>query len=93
MKISKISILVLATVLLAGCVTQGKDKQIVGSLLGAGLGGLAGSKIGGGKGQLAAVAVGTLAGDSLRAEETGVGVSVARTNRHNSTNQRLAPNN
>ncbi len=62
MKISKISVLVLATVLLAGCVTQGKDKQIVGSLLGAGLGGLAGSKIGGGKGQLAAVAVGTLAG-------------------------------
>ncbi|NQU61608.1 MAG: hypothetical protein HQ512_10810 [Rhodospirillales bacterium] len=65
MKTSKIAVLVLASVLLAGCVTQGKEKQFAGSLLGAGLGGFAGSKIGGGKGQLAAVAVGTLAGAVL----------------------------
>ncbi len=62
MKASKITAAVLALVLLAGCVTQGNDKKIAGTLLGAGLGGLAGSQIGGGKGQLAAVAVGTLAG-------------------------------
>jgi len=62
MKASKITAVVLATALTAGCVTQGNQKEIAGTLLGAGLGGLAGSKIGGGKGQLAAVAVGTLAG-------------------------------
>lgn len=62
MKISNISAMALVTVLLAGCVTEGKEKQLVGSLLGAGLGGFAGSKIGGGKGQLAAVAIGTLLG-------------------------------
>jgi len=62
MKTSKFAVLVLASALLAGCVTQGNEKKIAGSLLGAGLGGFAGSKIGGGKGQLAALAVGTLAG-------------------------------
>ncbi len=62
MKASKITAVVLATALMAGCVTQGNQKEFAGTLLGAGLGGLAGSKIGGGKGQLAAVAVGTLAG-------------------------------
>ncbi|HEX9703541.1 MAG TPA: RT0821/Lpp0805 family surface protein [Rhodospirillales bacterium] len=51
-----------ASVLLAGCVTDGNQKQLAGGLLGAGLGGFAGSKIGGGKGQLAAVAAGTLIG-------------------------------
>ena len=62
MKASKITAVVLATALMAGCVTQGNQKEFAGTLLGAGLGGFAGSKIGGGKGQLAAVAVGTLAG-------------------------------
>jgi len=58
----KITAAVVATALLAGCVTDGNQKEMAGTLLGAGLGGLAGSKVGGGKGQLAAVAVGTLAG-------------------------------
>ena len=62
MRRSKMMVLLLATVLLAGCVTEGNNKKLVGSILGAGLGGFAGSKIGGGKGQLAAVAIGTLAG-------------------------------
>ena len=62
MKASKVTAVVLATALMAGCVTQGNQKEFAGTLLGAGLGGLAGSKIGGGKGQLAAVAIGTLAG-------------------------------
>lgn len=62
MKASKITAVVLATALIAGCVTQGNQKEFAGTLLGAGLGGLAGSKIGSGKGQLAAVAIGTLAG-------------------------------
>lgn len=62
MRISKMMTMVLATVLLAGCVTEGNNKRLVGSLLGAGLGGYAGSNIGSGKGQLAAVAVGALLG-------------------------------
>lgn len=41
---------------------QGKEKQTVGTLAGAGLGALLGSQIGGGKGALAAIAIGTLAG-------------------------------
>ncbi|MBI2978842.1 MAG: glycine zipper 2TM domain-containing protein, partial [Rhodospirillales bacterium] len=59
---SKITAAAVATLLLGSCVTDGNQKEMAGTLLGAGLGGLAGSKIGSGKGQLAAVAVGTLAG-------------------------------
>ncbi|MBI2977590.1 MAG: glycine zipper 2TM domain-containing protein [Rhodospirillales bacterium] len=58
----KIAAVAVATLVLAGCVTDGNQKEMAGTLLGAGLGGLAGSKIGSGKGQLAAVAAGTLAG-------------------------------
>ena len=59
----------LAIVFLAACAEyEGKPKQTVGTLLGAGLGALAGSQIGGGKGQLAAVAVGALAGAWLGGE-------------------------
>lgn len=50
---------------LSGCVTDQNTKQVVGSLVGAGLGGWGGSKIGSGKGQMAAIAVGTLAGGLL----------------------------
>lgn len=46
---------------LAAC-EQGNDKQILGTLGGAGVGALLGSQVGGGKGQLAAIAIGTLAG-------------------------------
>ena len=51
--------------MLSGCVTDQNSKQLVGSLIGAGLGGWGGSKVGKGKGQLAAVAVGALAGGLL----------------------------
>ena len=47
---------------LAACTNDSGQKQIVGTLLGGGLGALAGSQIGSGKGQLAAVAIGTLLG-------------------------------
>jgi len=46
---------------LAAC-EQGREKETVGTLAGAGIGGLLGSTVGGGKGKLAAVAIGTLAG-------------------------------
>ncbi|MDA0998496.1 MAG: hypothetical protein O2944_09855, partial [Proteobacteria bacterium] len=58
---------VLSLGLLSGCVTDQNggglgNKEMIGSVLGAGLGGWGGSKIGGGKGQLAAVAAGALLG-------------------------------
>ena len=68
----------LAAVLLAGCATEGNQKQVGGTLLGAGLGALAGSQLGGGKGQLAAVAVGALAGAWLGGE---VGKSLDKADR------------
>lgn len=53
----------------AGCENmRGREKEIGGTLVGAGLGALAGSQIGSGKGQLAAVALGTLAGAWLGSE-------------------------
>jgi surface antigen len=55
--------LIVATLCLAlAACEQGKEKQTVGTLAGAGLGALLGSQVGGGKGALAAIAVGTLAG-------------------------------
>ena len=60
--IGSIATIVLISLLVSGCVTQGNQKQVGGTLLGAGLGGWAGSTIGGGKGRLAAVAAGTLIG-------------------------------
>ncbi len=57
---------ILSLGMLSGCVSDGQraggNKQIIGSLLGAGLGGWGGSKIGSGKGQLAATAAGVLIG-------------------------------
>lgn len=52
----------LVALLLSGCVTNNNQKEVAGTLLGAGLGGWAGSNIGSGKGRLAATAVGTLVG-------------------------------
>ena len=71
--------LVVAAGLLGACVSNGQNgygmKQGAGTLLGAGLGGLAGSKFGGGKGQLAMVAAGTLLGGFLGNE---IGASLDR---------------
>ncbi len=60
------AMIVLAMV--AGCASDRGNKEVGGTLLGAGLGALAGSQIGGGTGQLAAVAVGALAGAWLGGE-------------------------
>lgn len=68
-----------ATLLLSGC--AGSDygsKQTVGTLAGAGAGGLLGAQIGDGKGQLAATAAGTLLGAFLGNE---VGRSLDRADR------------
>ncbi|MCS3903243.1 surface antigen [Methylohalomonas lacus] len=51
-----------ALVTLAGCAGHGMNKEGIGTLAGAGLGGWAGSTVGSGSGQLVGVAVGTLAG-------------------------------
>jgi surface antigen len=51
--------------LLSACQTTGGDKQVGGTLLGAGLGALAGSQIGSGRGKLVAVALGSLGGAFL----------------------------
>ncbi|MGB0682441.1 MAG: RT0821/Lpp0805 family surface protein [Magnetovibrionaceae bacterium] len=52
-----------AVLFLGACAeVQENPKTAIGTLLGAGLGGLAGSQIGGGKGQLAAIGIGVLAG-------------------------------
>ena len=56
---------VLSLGMLSGCVTDQGNKQVMGSLLGAGVGGFAGSKIGGGKGQLAATAADVVLGGLL----------------------------
>lgn len=57
-------IVIAGLVMLTGCQNTG-SKELIGTLGGAGLGGLAGSQIGKGDGQLVAVAVGTLGGALL----------------------------
>ena len=59
------AIAVAALFTLSACAEGQIDKQTVGTLIGAGLGGLAGSQIGSGSGQLAAVGVGVLLGGLL----------------------------
>ena len=56
------SALALALALAACADTYGREKQLAGGVVGAGVGALAGSQIGDGRGQLAAVAIGTLLG-------------------------------
>lgn len=57
----------LALAVLSGCATDAEHqpKQTLGTLIGAGLGGLAGAQMGRGKGKLFAVAMGALAGAYL----------------------------
>jgi surface antigen len=68
MKTTRIAIALAAMVSLAACVTDSGEKQTMGTLIGAGLGGLVGSQIGSGTGQLAAVGVGVLLGGLLGSE-------------------------
>ena len=56
------SVIILVVGLALVACQEGREKELGGTLLGAGLGALAGSQIGSGKGQLAAVALGALAG-------------------------------
>ncbi len=65
MKNTSIAIVFAAALSLGACVTDQGNKQTLGTLLGAGLGGLAGSQIGSGTGQLAAVGAGVLLGGLL----------------------------
>lgn len=58
----------LSAALFLGACQQGSEKQTVGTLAGAALGGWAGSQIGGGTGQLAATAAGVLLGGLLGGE-------------------------
>ena len=63
------SMLVAGSLLALGaCVSDAGDKQMAGTLLGAGLGGLAGSQFGDGTGQLAMVGAGALLGALMGGE-------------------------
>ena len=64
-KTTSIAIALGAMISLSACATNQGEKQTLGTLSGAGLGGLAGSQIGSGSGQLAAVGVGVLLGGLL----------------------------
>ncbi len=69
MKISRIAIVFAAAFSLAACAnTNAGEKETLGTLIGAGLGGLAGSQIGSGSGKLAAVGAGVLLGGLLGRE-------------------------
>ena len=69
MKTTRTAIALAAMISLAACSTyEGGEKQTLGTLIGAGLGGLAGSQIGSGTGQLAAVGAGVLLGGLLGSE-------------------------
>ncbi|MEE8202858.1 MAG: glycine zipper 2TM domain-containing protein, partial [Alphaproteobacteria bacterium] len=68
MKSYRIAIVFASALSVAACVTDAGPKQTVGTLVGAGLGGLAGSQIGGGKGKLVAVGAGVLLGGLLGSE-------------------------
>ncbi len=65
MKTSRIAITFAAALSIAACAEGTGDKEAVGTLVGAGLGGLAGSQVGSGSGKLAAVGVGVLLGGLL----------------------------
>lgn len=67
MKLTKFAAVAVVASLVAACSDTG-PKQGVGTLIGAGVGGLAGSQIGGGRGALAATAVGALLGALVGSE-------------------------
>lgn len=63
-KIRGMAVVFVGLVMLTGCQSTG-SKELIGTLGGAGLGGLAGSQVGNGDGKLVAVAVGVLGGAFL----------------------------
>jgi surface antigen len=79
MRVTKYFIPAVVAVSLVGCQATGQgEKEMGGTLVGAGLGGLAGSAIGSGTGQLAAVGAGVLLGGLLGNQ---VGKSLDRADR------------
>ena len=79
MRILKYIIPAFVAVALAACSNQGNgEKEIGGTLIGAGLGGLAGSQIGGGTGRLVGTGAGVLLGGFLGNQ---VGKSLDRADR------------
>ncbi len=68
MKTSRIAVALAATLTAAACASDAGQKESAGTLIGAGLGGLAGSQFGSGSGKLAAVGVGVLLGGLLGRE-------------------------
>jgi surface antigen len=66
-KIKKFLVLVVATVLIAGCDATGGPKQTGGTLVGAVGGALVGSQFGKGHGRVVATALGTLIGSQIGA--------------------------
>ncbi len=68
LKSTSLAVALTAMLSLSACVTDQGEKQTLGTLIGAGLGGLAGSQIGSGKGKMAAVGVGVLLGGLLGSE-------------------------
>ncbi len=68
LKSTSTAIALAAMISLSACVTNQGEKQTLGTLIGAGLGGLAGSQIGSGSGQLAAVGAGVLLGGLIGSE-------------------------
>ncbi len=76
---TRITVVAVLAVALAGCANDGRgQKETGGALIGAGLGALAGSQIGSGLGKFAAISVGTLAGAYIGSE---VGKSLDRADR------------
>jgi surface antigen len=67
MKLFKVVVVVGTVLSLGACEGKG-NKEVAGTLLGAGIGGLAGSQIGSGTGQLIAVGAGVLLGGLLGSE-------------------------
>ncbi|MBT7486513.1 MAG: glycine zipper 2TM domain-containing protein, partial [Rhodospirillales bacterium] len=69
MKSPKLALIVITTLFLSACQTNGVGpKQQFGTLAGAGLGALAGANMGKGRGRLATVALGALGGAYLGSE-------------------------
>ena len=79
MKSPKLALIVITTLFLSACQTNGVGpKQQFGTLAGAGLGALAGANMGKGRGRLATVALGALGGAYLGSE---IGRSLDRADR------------
>jgi surface antigen len=68
MKVSRLLVAGVLAITTTACLEGQGNKQIGGTLIGAGLGGLAGSQIGGGTGKLAAVGAGVLLGGLIGSE-------------------------